>query len=308
MKTVARLFVGALMSVLACSALAEDDWKLVKEDKRNNIKLYLRQEAGMRTKSFRLVGSTKGSIDKYTEVMLDIPRMCEWMYRCKEVKKLKQIGNSEQYVYFLYDAPYGLEDRDVIVNGVYHFDKSKGFLRTRSDLNYLPPTPGVVRMTRYDIELSGREVGDELELSMEGNIDPGGKVPLWAVNLVQLDGPYSTIKKLMRIVRKEEAAEEREETAREREREREQARRRERSRDDDAERDSKSAEKELAKRGADKEREPAARPSGESKPAPTTVASPAPIVATPATAEPVGEAPTEPAPSSAASDSSTPAG
>lgn len=290
MKTMARLLVGTLLTVLTVSALAEDDWKLVKEDKRNNIKLYLRQEAGLRTKSFRLVGTTKGSIDKYSEVMLDIPRMCEWMYRCKEVKKLKQIGSNEQYVYFLYDAPYGLEDRDVIVNGVYQFDKSKGFLRTRSDLNYLPPTPGVVRMTRYDIELNGREVnGDELELSMEGNIDPGGKVPLWAVNLVQLDGPYSTIKKLMRIVRREEAAEEREEVARERERERDQARRRERSRDDDAERESRSAEKELAKRPAEKEREQPARPvASESKPA-------TPAVATPSTAEPT----TEPAPSSA---------
>lgn len=291
MKIMARLLVGALLTVLTVSALAEDDWKLVKEDKRNNIKLYLRQEAGMRTKSFRLVGSTKGSIDKYTEVMLDIPRMCEWMYRCKEVKKLKQIGNSEQYVYFLYDAPYGLEDRDVIVNGVYQFDKNKGFLRTRSDLNYLPPTPGVVRMTRYDIELSGREVGDELELSMEGNIDPGGKVPLWAVNLVQLDGPYSTIKKLMRIVRREEAAEEREEIARERERERDQVRRRERSRDDEAERDSRAQDKELAKRPVDKERDtPAKSESSDSTPASPAASSPSAPAVEPATASPAMDA------------------
>lgn len=291
MKTMARLLVGALLTVLTVSALAEDDWKLVKEDKRNNIKIYLRQEAGMRTKSFKLVGSTKGSIDKYSEVMLDIPRMCEWMYRCKEVKKLKQIGNNEQYVYFLYDAPYGLEDRDVIVNGVYQFDKSKGFLRTRSDLNYLPATPGVVRMTRYDVELSGREVGDELELSMEGNIDPGGKVPLWAVNLVQLDGPYSTIKKLMRIVRREEAAEEREEIARERERERDQVRRRERSRDEEAERDSRAQDKELAKRPVEKERDsPAKSESSDSKPASPAASSPSAPTAEPATASPAMDA------------------
>lgn len=205
-------WLAVLMSMLAGSVWAGDnDWESRKRDKRRGIHAFVRQEEGNRMLSFKVTAEIPTQRpESVAAVMFDIPNYCDWVYLCKEIKILKKVSETEYYIYMVHNAPYPLHDRDTVLHGWVEKDKKTGALLiyTKAVPDYMPPVPGYVRMVaeemlwRFDVN----EKGTGMSLVLTGYADPGGVIPAWAVNFVQVDAPFYSIRKLMRQVDKPDYA------------------------------------------------------------------------------------------------------
>ena len=69
-----------------------DNWRVVKEDKENNIIIYYRTlETG--NTEFKGITYINSSLNSFVALIDDFDKMPEWAYRTEKVVKLRQIGN-----------------------------------------------------------------------------------------------------------------------------------------------------------------------------------------------------------------------
>lgn len=180
------------------------DWILKKKDKRRNIEMYLKQEEGKRLKSFHLTTELAAKPESIAAVFTDFDNFCAWVFRCGQVKVLQKISDTDFILYMVHTAPFGIEDRDTILRGRATKDtKNKSVLiQTWAMPRHLPVEKGIVRMTHESMEwrfTPNKETG-KFKLELTGYADPGGKIPGWIANLVQLDAPYYSVRGLMRVL------------------------------------------------------------------------------------------------------------
>lgn len=216
-----RLFCAASLStVLMLSATpyvyaANDDlddlqtklgnqWVLVKNDQRRNIKTWAKQEDGKRYRSFKVEAILDSSVEAGVRVLLDAENYTKWYWEVFESKMLKQASPTEYYIYLKHRAPVSLPDRDVILHAIVTPQKKAGdpiILTVKSAPNYIPEAPPLIRMPAEDMIAEFTPLpNNQVKLVAEGYVDPGGRVPTWANNYIQRNAPYSILVGLLRMM------------------------------------------------------------------------------------------------------------
>ena len=95
-----------------------NEWMLMKNDRLRNIKTYARLEDGKQYRSFKIEAILDSFIEPLTRVLLDFESYTKWYWKTRESRLIKQTSPTEFIVYMVHEAPYGLPDRDVILQGV----------------------------------------------------------------------------------------------------------------------------------------------------------------------------------------------
>ena len=187
------------------SSQSSKEWRLLKHDKRLNIKSYDKrddQNAGVR--SFKLDVIVNGSLDTIGRIYFDIENYTRWFWTVRNAKLLKKISDTEFYYYLQHDAPVSLPDRDVVIHAIiepYTPEKGYALFKLKAAPNFMPVKLPFVRMLAEDMEIKWTPVDkDKTRLEVEGFIHPGGVVPAWAINAVQRQAPYYTMLGLQRMV------------------------------------------------------------------------------------------------------------
>ena len=200
-KTLFFILAGLLFIVLM--AAAQPDWKL-KQDKEN-IKVYTKNITNSPLKAIKIVGNINASLSALTAVLLDINSTKEWVYATKSIAVLKTISSSELIYYSELEIPWPVSNRDFIVLlKVTQDEKTKtvsvdGFNKPA----YLPPNKNVVRIQQsYSKWVITPIPKGQLKIEYVLQVDPGGSVPAWLINLFATKGPFETFKKLREQVRK----------------------------------------------------------------------------------------------------------
>lgn len=186
----------------------KDGWYVVKNDTHRNIRAWARQEDEKRLRSFKVDGALSGTPEDLVKVLLDFNGYDRWFWSVRESRLLKQVSPTEYYMYIVHRAPYPVTDRDTVLH-------AKIKPQTRHDPrviisvsaapDYLPPQPGLVRMAaeEFTVVFLPQPEG-KIDIQVSGYIDPGGRVPAWAANLVQRAAPYHTVRGLYRMLERPE--------------------------------------------------------------------------------------------------------
>lgn len=181
-----------------------NEWTQVRNDRLHNIKTYAKQEDGKRFRSFKVEAVMNTSLETITRVLLDFENYGRWYWEVREAKLLRKDAATDYYFYMVHRAPYGLPDRDVILHAVIEPQTStRKFisLMISSEPNMLPLKPPLIRMTAENMRIKITPFPDnQVLLEAEGYIDPSGKIPTWANNLIQRSAPYSILLGLQRMV------------------------------------------------------------------------------------------------------------
>ena len=184
-------------------------WHLAKDDHIHHIQAYLRQDSGKRLKSFLIEADFSADPSLVAAVFTDFDHYCDWIYRCGETRLLHRISDTEYQVYVIHRAPYGITDRDTIIHGVGFRDEKRHavVIRTWEEQHLLPDQPHYIRMINEEMEwiFSSRGPG-KVHLELVGYADPGGWIPRWIDNLVQLDAPYYSVRGLLRMFKRPDYA------------------------------------------------------------------------------------------------------
>jgi hypothetical protein len=178
------------------------EWRLVRHDRKRNIKTWMRQEDNKRYRSFKVEAELSGSVEAVARLMLDFANYDKWYWQVKTSKLLKQSSPTEYYVYLVHRAPGGLPDRDAVLRGViYPQTKTQKYvmLKINAEPDYIPEAPPAVRMPAQEMYTKFTPLGNgRVLLETEGYVDPGGKVPTWAANFVQRGAPYTILLAMQR--------------------------------------------------------------------------------------------------------------
>ena len=187
----------AFASNIFAQNFAKSDWKLKTE--KGNLKVFTRDNSESEVKEIRIQTSVNAPIEKVLAVLNDVSNYKNWVYKSIDSKKVKIISKNEYYYYSLSDFPFPIADRDLVIHsrqwkdektGIYH-SQSKAISDSNVELK-----KGIIRITEFDShwkiipQADGTVAIDYVALT-----HPGGKLPVWVVNLGITKGPVETMKK-----------------------------------------------------------------------------------------------------------------
>jgi hypothetical protein len=185
-------------------AVNKNEWRLLKNDQRQKIKIWTKNEDDKPIRSFKVESVIDEPIDSLMRLGADIPAMSRWFFQMKSAKVIKLISAHEVIVYLVFDAPLGVPDRDAIVRITMFPMSSKqpySLVKWEALPDYLPLKPPFVRMQAANFTAKLTPLNErQTAFDTEGYFNPGGHDPVWAVNFMQTRAPYVSLLGYRRVV------------------------------------------------------------------------------------------------------------
>ncbi len=186
------------------SGMGQNGWKLERD--KDGIKVYTRATDQSPFDEFRATIKLNQSIHSFVAVMRDAESLPDWAYNVKNARTLKIMGDSLQYYYSEVSIPFPFTDRDGIYRNRYTWNNDSSLLVIDIDIlpDYIEEKEGLVRIPFGKGFWRVKVVGDnQLDVTFQMLVDPGGKVPSWMANMFIDDTPTYTLTKLREVIVKE---------------------------------------------------------------------------------------------------------
>jgi hypothetical protein len=193
----AIIFVFALFLPSLCFGQKSKlpPWELVHEE--DGIEVFTRISEPSAVKEIRITLTISSTIDQVSALLGDVPKYTSWVYKSDESRRLETIHANEFYYYMVFDFPFPLSDRDLIVHSQQWIDEQTGSYHSHSTANIdlIPLDPDMVRITDFESTWNIKPIhGGLLYIDYQAKSSPGGEIPIWLANLVITKGPIETMK------------------------------------------------------------------------------------------------------------------
>lgn len=191
-----------LLFVLApLAGLAQSPCSL--ELSKDSINVFTCPRADSRYKTIKSTFTIQSSLSQLAAAVLDVNNYGAWQYKTARVNILKKISERELVYYTEVEAPVLTSNRDFVIRLTVDPDPmTQGLIIEAVSLpNYIPPIEGVIRIpysrARWVVVPAGK---GKLSVEYTIDIDLGGSVPPWLVNLFAAKAPYETFKSLRELI------------------------------------------------------------------------------------------------------------
>jgi hypothetical protein len=182
---------------------AQTDCALKKD--QDGVKVYTCKSEGERFKSLRAEFTLENtSFDQLEKFLLDVPSYTKWQYNMIESTLLTRISNQEMTYRTVVDAPWPVDNRELIVK----YLSTKDTVQQTMDIviqsiqSDYPKQEDVVRVPSSYGTWHIVKIGDNLKVNYSLRIDPGGSLPAWVVNMAMADGPHQSFRNLKRELKR----------------------------------------------------------------------------------------------------------
>lgn len=184
------LFKGDLQAQI------QPSWKTVKE--KNGIKVSIASVENSKFKSIRVQGSFDGTIAKLIGIICNMNAAPQWVYKTKTATILKWVSPYEFYYYTETSMPWPLSNRDAIIHLKISADTASHVLRINafSEPDFIEKKNGLVRIPYSRASWYVTELNNKLNVDYTFEVNPGGSLPAWLVNMMADKGPYESFSKL----------------------------------------------------------------------------------------------------------------
>jgi hypothetical protein len=174
----------------------QTDWKLDKD--QDGIKVYSRALKDSKFKSLMVTCKINCTPAELTSVIMDVENSCKWVYRTQNCKLLKRLSPNELYYYAEVSVPWPANNRDYVVHITSaRPDEHTTIIKSNCVAGWIPENRNKVRIVNssgvWRIE---DQKNNLLNVTYTTDIDPGGSVPAWLINLFAAQGPLESFKKL----------------------------------------------------------------------------------------------------------------
>ncbi len=178
----------------------EKEWHKSREG--DGITVYTRSQEGTPFKEIKAIVTIESSLNAIVGALIDYDNYKNWVYSTSKSKLVKKINEKEFLAYHYIDAPWPVNDRDVVMYISLSQDAKthKTTVYSTSQHNYLKSVENVVRVKNNVAIWELQPVAkNKIECTYYLKSDPGGSVPAWILNMFITEGPYESIKKLKNI-------------------------------------------------------------------------------------------------------------
>lgn len=186
---------------IICSSISfGGGWELAKSS--DQIKIYTRQAEGSSIKEFKVIATTSAHITKLETQLEAVENFTEWQENVSSIKVIKTVSQNVKYIYTTSEISWPISDRDMVfkfektketdgsikftsINTPSYISEDEDFLRIKNARGYWKFTPLPNGGTKIFYTFFG---------------DPGGNLPDWVINMFIVDGPFETVKNLLKRV------------------------------------------------------------------------------------------------------------
>lgn len=205
MKHRTCFFIVLFPILISIAGIAQQDWTL--RLNRDGIKVYIKNSDSSSIKTVKAECELETSVSVLTAVLLNVNNSKEWIYATKRVALLQQLSPTDLIYYSEVALPWPISNRDFIVQLSVTQDsvtkKVKAVTTNKPD--WLPRFKDIVRVEQaYSQWVITPVTNGKLHVEYELQVDPGGCIPVWLVNMFATTGPYYTFQKLREQVQKPE--------------------------------------------------------------------------------------------------------
>lgn len=200
-----RYFLLIQLMWCTISVKCQDDWTL--NTIKDGIEVYTKLPAHSSFKAIKTVLTVDAPLSRLAYVLMDVNRTGEWVYASKNCRTLKQYSPSDVVYYSEVIVPWPASNRDFAIRITLTQDPISKIITILAENKpkFLPEISGLVRIQ----ESSGKWVITPLANGLNRieyflQVDPGGYVPAWLVNLFATHGPLESFKGLRTQVKKKD--------------------------------------------------------------------------------------------------------
>lgn len=192
----ALLLIAALPGTVAASTAPAID--------RNDITVWTYPAPGSPLHEFKAVTRVRSSLSGLIALLMDTGAADQWIYRTRRMQLLSRDDAAQTFTLHVVTNFWPLKDRDVVVSGTLQQDPASLLVvvtSTSTEDARAPANPAYVRMPEMNGRWEFRPLGKgEVEVTMYGRADPGGRLPHFLVNLFTSEVPYQTLAGLRRRI------------------------------------------------------------------------------------------------------------
>jgi len=179
------------------SLFAQTDWTLKKV--KDKMSIYTKTVSSSGLKGIRVKCNLPAKLSQMVALIMDVDAGVEWVYGTKSSTLLKKISPWELYYYSEVEIPWPLANRDFIAHLMVSQDSRTKIVTINgpTDANYLPAKKNIVRVNHSNGKWVLTPLKPNLiQIDYTLEVDPGGNIPVWLVNLFATSGPVETFKKM----------------------------------------------------------------------------------------------------------------
>jgi len=191
-----------LLLFISNNAWSQSEDCVLKKD-TDHILVYTCKSENEHFKSLKATFTiSNATVDELITFLKKVDQYTAWQYNMTSAKLLKRVSEDTLIVRTEIDAPWPVENRELIVEYAFSQNKQDKKLKmtTKTVIFDYPTSDDVVRVPFSYAEWNVITVGKSLQVIYTMKIDPGGSVPAWLVNMAMADGPHQSFTKLKSIL------------------------------------------------------------------------------------------------------------
>ena len=174
--------------------LCGQQWEFIKE--KDGIKIYTRKEQNSSIKSFKGEALLHRKYENIINLVGNPKNQDWWADDIKGLKILLYEKDKHVQYYLIYDTPWPVADRDLVVDATINTNPVTGVrvVEAKAIPDVVPEKDGLVRIKKYWQKWTITPIKPDLvQVVLEGSADPGGSIPAWLYNMVITETPLKVI-------------------------------------------------------------------------------------------------------------------
>lgn len=186
----------------------DDSWRLVSD--RNDIRVYMRHRDHSQLKTFRGVTQFElADAHALAAVLNDYDTYPRWLHFVNHAEEIRRDSELLRYLRFTTLLPWPLANREAVLKAevLPFLEAPEPYLEVHltNAPDQLPLNDRYLRFPEMEGLFGVRDMGEnQLEITYQLVLDPGGYIPAWLANILLRDAPYFTLERLRRIVHRPE--------------------------------------------------------------------------------------------------------
>jgi hypothetical protein len=180
---------------------SNEGWELKKEKK--GVKVFTKKNPETAFNLLKTECFMPYTLKQLLSVITDVEGHTKWVYNAIVTSPIKIISDMEFFYYGETYAPWPASNRDLVfhVNVVQNPATKIIEINAISVPKMLPEVPGKVRVPRSNSHWILRPEPGGVFVTYTLDIDPGGSLPAWLVNMATVDGPYLSFEALKKVLK-----------------------------------------------------------------------------------------------------------
>ncbi len=172
-------------------------WVLTRQ--QDGIKIYSRHSERSKFDDVKVESDLPGNVSQMLSILTDVTRYPQWAYANKACTLVKKVNNYDFIYYSEIEVPWPSSNRDLYAHckiTANHDAHSFKFI-AEALKDYAPQKKDIIRILLSKATWNVSTVSDKMihvEYFLE--LDPGGTVPAWLLNLFSTKGPIETFTNL----------------------------------------------------------------------------------------------------------------